>query len=86
MQLVTDCVEYQRNILDGDGVMGSNDTSQDMDLVVSPNITTSYQCTATLISGDDVMMSRFQIITINIPGMHVRGLKGSDTMEVHNDI
>ena len=86
MQLVTDCVEYQRNILDGDGVMGSNDTSQDMDLVVSPNIKTSYQCTATLISGDDVMMSRFQIITINIPGMHVSGLKGSDTMEVHNDI
>ena len=69
LQLVTDGIVYQWNILDGDGVMGREDISQERTLVVSPEVTTSYQCIASLTSGDAVVSARSQTITINIPGM-----------------
>ena len=62
-------VVYQWNILERNGIMRRSDISQDRTLVVSPNVTTTYQCIARFISGDDELQPPIdENITISIPG------------------
>ena len=61
-------VVYQWNILERNGVMRRSDISQDRMFDVSPNVTTTYQCIARFISGDDLQQRADGNITIIIPG------------------